>query len=167
MTSKNLLNSNNYILIGWKEWCQLPTLDLPWIKAKIDTGAKTSALHAFDIKSYKKKGVDFVKFSIHPLQKNNKLVKHCHAKIKDVRDVMSSNGEKEERIVIDSEVVLNGTGKSWQIELTLSNRDPLRYRMLLGREALQKDIVINPAKSYLTGKKITRKILEVYRKETK
>jgi len=122
------------LIIGWNEWCQIPKLGLHAIKAKIDTGALTSAIHAFDIKKYSRQGRDFVSFKVHPLQKNNELHVQCRAPIVDIREVMSSNGHKESRYVIETELYMGD--KNWTIEMTLSNRDPLRYRMLLGRNAL-------------------------------
>lgn len=115
------------------------------IKAKIDTGAKTSAIHAFNI-SYKKiNNVDTVFFDVHPLQSNNTLVIHCQAPVVDKRNIMSSNGQQEKRYVISSEMTL--AGQTWPIELTLSNRDPLKYRLLIGREALSNKVLIDPSLS--------------------
>lgn len=138
------------ITIGWREWCSLPNLNIPAIKAKIDTGARTSSLHAFDIKTTHADQSDRVHFSIHPIQGNNKIVVQCHASILDERYVMSSNGHKELRCVISTTVNLGDL--SWEIELTLSDRDPLRFRMLLGREALKKNIIINPSRSLSLGR---------------
>ncbi len=141
---------NNKLLIGRSEWCALPQLRIPLIKAKIDTGAKTSALHAFNIKLTTRKGNNFVSFDINPLQTNDTLVIHCHAPVIDQRAIVSSNGHKEQRYVITTTLQL-GPDK-WPIEVTLSNRDPLRYRMLLGREALNNRVLINPGISCFQGK---------------
>lgn len=130
--------------IGWYEWCGLPDLRLPAIKAKIDTGAKTSALHAFNIKPYRIKGVKHVRFDIHPLQRNNLITRHCHAEVIDERDVTSSNGHKEHRYVILTTLQMGE--QQWDIELTLSNRDPLKFRMLIGREAMNKHLIIHPSR---------------------
>lgn len=149
------------LLVGWNEWCGLPALGLPAIKAKIDTGARTSALHAFDIKVYKRGANHFVRFNIHPLQGNNDLVVACHAKVIDRRYVMSSNGHRERRVVISSSLHIGEA--AWPIEITLSNRDPLTYRMLLGREALSGRAVIDPRLSCRQGK-ISRDFLrKLYR----
>lgn len=137
----------NKLLIGWREWCALPALNINEIKAKIDTGARTSALHAFDIEAFRKRGKEHVRFSVHPHQRDDKTVIHCEAKVIDQRYVTSSNGHKEERYVIATQLCL---GKAcWDIELTLSNRDPLRFRMLLGREAFKHHALIDPSRSYL------------------
>ena len=137
------------ILIGWEEWCALDQLNIPAIKAKVDTGATISALHAYDIKGYKKGDETFVRFIAHPLQGDLKLSIPCHAKVIDRRYIMSSNGHKEKRYVISTTL---GLGEhSWDIELTLSNRDPLQFRMLLGREALSKKVLIDPARSRCQG----------------
>lgn len=146
------LKNNELIHIGWKEWCCLPELELPFVKAKIDTGAKTSALHAFEIEPFQQDGVEYVKFCIHPLQRNNTLTRQCIAKVKDRRHVMSSNGAKEERFVIATTISLGKLAPKWMIEITLSDRDPLRFRMLLGREALSHHVMIEPGASYLTGR---------------
>jgi len=138
------------MLIGWREWVTLPQLHIPAIKAKIDTGAKTSSLHAFDIKTTTNAGHHRVHFSIHPIQGNNKVVIHCHAPLVDERYIMSSSGHKELRCVISTQLQLGDL--SWEIELTLSDRDPLRFRMLLGREALKKNVIINPSRSLCLGK---------------
>lgn len=136
--------------IGWCEWCALPTLHLPAIKAKIDTGAKTSALHAEDIKPFHKAGQEWVHFSVFPLTGHESTKIQCAAQIIDCRSIMSSNGHKEERYVIKTPINLGPF--TWDIELTLSNRDPLRFRMLLGRSALKKNIIIHPNKTCLQGK---------------
>ncbi|MDP1574753.1 MAG: ATP-dependent zinc protease [Coxiellaceae bacterium] len=133
----------NKLLLGRDVWCQLPDLRLPMIKAKIDTGAKTSSLHAFNIERKKKNNKEFVTFDIHPLQRDDTLVITCSAPLIDGRRVMSSNGHIEYRYVIETTLVI--AHESWTIEITLSNRDPLRYRFLLGREALKNRIVIDPS----------------------
>ncbi len=138
------------LLIGWNEWCQLPDLNLSAVKAKIDTGAKTSAIHAFDIKPIRMKGKKFVRFSVHPLQGNNDVIVRCKAPVVDERNVMSSNGHKEHRIVIKTPLILGN--QTWDIELTLSNRDPLKFRMLLGREALNGRVIIDPIHTTRQGK---------------
>lgn len=145
--------------IGWQEWVSLPTLKIPVIKAKIDTGAQTSSLHAFDIKEVKKDGSDFVSFKVHPLQKNNAIEISCLAPIIDRRRVMSSNGHAEKRYVIKSTLILGSN--TWEIELTLSNRDPLHFRMLLGRQALVSKVTIDPSKTMCITK-ITKKDLQKF-----
>lgn len=130
------------LLIGRTEWCQLPKLNLPAIKAKIDTGAKTSAIHAINIEPFTRNSHRYVRFDVYPLQGNTDVLVTCQAKVLGRRMVMSSNGQKENRYVISTRLKM---GKyAWQIELTLANRDPLRFRLLLGREALGNRFLIDP-----------------------
>lgn len=148
------------ILIGWNEWCALPALGIPAIKAKIDTGAKTSALHAFNLEAFYKNGKKYVHFQIHPLQNNNTLRMDCQSLIIDDRQIMSSNGHKEQRYVIITPMQLGSV--CFDIELTLSNRDPLQFRMLLGREALSHRVEINPARAQLQGKRSSATLTTMY-----
>lgn len=137
---------HNKLLIGRSEWCALPMLNVPLIKAKIDTGAKTSALHAFNIVYCNINGQPCVQYDIHPVQGNDKIIVSCQSLVIDERVIMSSNGHKEKRYVISTSLSLGE--KEWPIELTLSNRDPLRFRLLLGREALNRRVIIDPALNY-------------------
>lgn len=139
------------ITIGWEEWCALPNLDLPAVKAKIDTGAKTSALHAYDIQTYDNYGVPYVRFKVHPLQGNRNLVRVCEAPLVEKRVITSSNGEREIRPVILT--ALSFGPVTINAELTLTSRHKMNFRMLLGREALRKArFVVEPSKSFLLGK---------------
>jgi ribosomal protein S6--L-glutamate ligase len=149
------------LLIGWQEWCALSTLEIPYIKAKIDTGAKTSALHAFNISAFTHKNQQWVEFDVHPLQGSSKVNKRCRALVVDEREVMSSTGHKETRYVIMTELTLGLL--TYPIELTLSNRDPLRFRMLLGREALQHKFLVDPAHRLLLGRYTRQQILSSYK----
>lgn len=151
------------LVIGWNEWCALPQLSIPAIKVKVDTGAKTSAIHAFDIKSYFRAGEKYVKFKVHPMQANEDIVQLCHAKVIDERYVMSSNGHKEKRYVIETKMRIGD--QQWDIELTLSNRDPLQFRMLLGREAMRQPIMINPRRQCRLKQYSKKQILELYKNE--
>lgn len=138
-------------LIAWEEWCALPELHIPAIKAKIDTGAKTSALHAFNIEPFLKDGQKHVCFQIHPIQRNKKIVITCCAPLVDHRYITSSTGQKEKRYVIETIIELNS--KKWKIELTLAKRDTMAFRMLLGRKALRTgNFIVDPSKSHLLGK---------------
>jgi ribosomal protein S6--L-glutamate ligase len=137
--------------IGWEEWCAFPGLGLPAIKAKVDTGAKTSALHAYDIKRVTKDGQNYASFKIHPLQTNESLTLECMAPLVDMRFITSSNGEREKRCVIKALIVIGE--KSYETEVTLTSRHKMRFRFLLGREALRKGrFLVDPAKSYVLGK---------------
>lgn len=150
-------------IIGWKEWCELACLGLPAIKGKVDTGAKTSSLHAFNIESFYIEDVEYVRFDIHPLQKNKKLTRSCVARVVDRRMVCDSGGKKEKRFVIKSELKI-GEMKI-RIELTLANRHSMTFRMLLGRDAVkQAKMLVDPSKSFIQGKKKRKEILKIYRK---
>lgn len=137
------------IIVGWREWIALPHLGLPAIKAKVDTGAKTSSLHAFDIETFREGELERVRFSVHPLQENERLVVRAVADVVDERTIVSSNGQEETRIVIRTDLQL-GDGK-WPIELTLTDRRSMRLRMLLGREALESRILVDVSSSYFHG----------------
>jgi len=140
----------NIIKLGWREWIALPELNLPAIKVKVDTGAKTSSLHSFDIERYSRNSIDMIKFLVNPVQKNSQLVVECHSPILDQREVIDSGGHKEMRYVIDSLISIGN--KSWSIELSLTNRDSMRFRMLLGRRAMEHSAMVEPGASYLNGK---------------
>jgi hypothetical protein len=142
--------------IGWREWAALPDLNLPAIKAKIDTGARTSALHAFLIEPYTRDGIDRLRFMIHPIQLNQTLEVECHAPVYDFREVTDSGGHREMRYVIQSKVVIGDI--AWPIEMTLTNRDTMRFRMLLGRRAMENRFVVDPGASYVNGKLRPRKL---------
>lgn len=148
------------LLIGRYEWCELPFLKIPAIKAKIDTGAKTSALHAFNIKTHKVNGKTHVKFDIHPLQRNDVTIVRCDALVIDERFIMSSNGHREQRYVISTPLRLGD--REWDIEVTLSNRDPLSFRMLLGREALSHHVLVDTGLICKQGRMAKSKLRAFY-----
>jgi len=125
---------------GWEEWISLPDLGVPALRAKVDTGARTSALHAFDIETFGTQSKPKVRFTVHPIPGRDDLVIPCSAPILDRREVASSNGEKEMRFVIETTLAVGG--QSWPIELTLTNRSTMTSRMLLGRQALKDHISI-------------------------
>jgi hypothetical protein len=137
-------------MLGWREWVGLPELNLPKIKAKIDTGARSSALHAFAIEPYRKNGQRWVMFAIHPLQNRCDVAIECHAQVKDRRIVTDSGGHKQRRYVIETQLVLGQSVIT--AEMTLTNRDSMRFRMLLGRTAMDARFIIDSSASYLQGK---------------
>lgn len=149
------------IIIGKEEWCSLPELLLPNIKARIDSGAKTSSLHAFNIRTIEEEGVKFVLFDIHPIQNSRKVIQSCKAKIFDRRNVKSSSGETERRYVIKTPISLGG--QMWEIEITLTNRDSMGYRMLVGREAMQERVLIDPDSSFCLGEVEEEKARSFYK----
>jgi len=152
-------DKNQLLTLGWREWAALPDLGLPAIKVKVDSGARTSALHAFYTEKYQLDSVDMVKFLIHPIQKNYDFHVECHAPIIDFREVSDSGGHKEMRYVIETSIVIGTV--SWPIELNLTNRDTMRFRMLLGRRAIEARAVIDPGASYLNGKLRARKLYQL------
>jgi hypothetical protein len=141
--------NDDKIRLGWREWVALPDLDINVIKAKVDTGARTSCLHTFRTEPYTLNGERRVKFWVHPVQNDMQKVVECDAKVLDERSVTDSGGHKEIRIVIETTLALGGN--SWPIEMTLTNRDSMKFRMLLGRTAMSGRAVVYPEASYLAG----------------
>ena len=141
----------NLLTFGWREWVSLPDLGIETIKAKVDTGARTSAIHAFELHTFSDNGRDRVEFRIHPLQKDEATVVTCTADVLDRRVVTDSGGHKEERLVISTTLSIGS--HSWPIEATLTARDSMLFRMLLGRTALKGHAQVNPTRSYVVGKK--------------
>ena len=137
------------VVIGKEEWCAFPGLGLPAVKARIDSGAKTSSLHAFNIHTFEEGGRKYVHFDIHPVQDNRKIIQSCRGLVVDQRSVKSSSGDKEKRLVIRTPLTLGG--ETWDVEVTLTNRDAMGYRMLLGREAMAGRTLIDPDASFCLG----------------
>lgn len=136
--------------VGWREWVSLTELGIDRIKAKVDTGARTSALHAFALRPFKENGKDLIQFDIHPLQRNIETVVTGIAEIVDQRIVTDSGGRAENRYVILTPITI--AGQTWPIEITLTERENMLFRMLLGRSALRKRFIVNPARSFVTTK---------------
>lgn len=136
--------------IGWREWVALPDLGVARIKVKIDTGARSSALHAYGVERFSRRGQDMVRFAIHPLQRSSKREVIAEAVMVDERVVKSSNGVQAVRPVIIT--LLELLGESWPIEVTLAPRDAMGFRMLLGRQAVRGRFLIDPGRSYLAGR---------------
>lgn len=138
----------NKILVGWREWVALPELGIDRIKTKVDTGARTSALHAFELDPYHAPSGRRVRFWIHPLQDDLSKVVECDAAVVDERMVTDSGGHREKRLVIETQLRI--ANLAWPIEMTLTNRDTMKFRMLLGRTAMRRRILVNPSVSYRT-----------------
>jgi len=136
-------------VIGWREWVALPALGIDALKAKVDTGARSSALHAFDVKVFERDGFWMVRFKVHPLQRDSQKTVSLVAELFDERQVRNSRGRLELRPVIQTAVEL--MGQRWPIELTLTNRDEMGFRMLLGRQAVRGKFAIDPGRSFLAG----------------
>lgn len=140
--------------VGWREWVALPELGIDRIKAKIDTGANTSAIHAIHLHRFNENGRERVAFEVHPLQRRTDITVSCVADIFDERVVTSSSGHREKRLVIRTQLAI--AGYDWPMELTLTNRDTMGFRMLIGRAAMKSRLLVDPGASYLTSNGTTR-----------
>jgi hypothetical protein len=138
-------------VLGWREWIGFPDIGIDQIKAKVDTGARTSCLHAFMVEPFERDGAPWVRFDIHPSQTDNSKVIRCEAPVLDQRVVRDSGGHEELRYVIATTMTVGP--HQHQVEVTLSDRDTMKFRVLLGRTAIQGLFVVDPSRSYLVGKR--------------
>ncbi len=136
--------------LGWREWVALPDWDVAHLKAKIDTGARTSSLHAFGLEWFDRGETPWVRFEVHPWQRSTNDSVVAEAAVVATRDVKSSSGEIEHRPVVHTSLVL--AGRTVTAEITLTRRDEMGFRMLVGREALRRRFVVDPSVSYLGGR---------------
>ena len=148
--------------VGWREWVRLPDLGNMCLRAKVDTGARTSALHAFDVEVFERDGKEYVRFNVNPRQHNTSNVVSAEARLIDNRYVRSSAGRRTFRPVIETTIEVYG--ERWPIELTLIARDRMRFRMLLGREAIRNRLVVDAGRSYMSGKPKLKKKLSKKKK---
>lgn len=137
-------------VIGWREWVGLPDLGIKQIKVKVDTGARSSSLHAFDLRFFEKEGAPWVRFKVHPLQRKSDKTVRVEAAVLEYRSVRSSSGKATTRPVILTDIKM--LGQTWPAELTLASRDEMGFRMLLGREAFRGRFLVDAGKSYYGGK---------------
>ncbi|MEJ2483735.1 MAG: ATP-dependent zinc protease [Gemmatimonadota bacterium] len=142
-------------IIGWREWVRLPGLGIDFIKAKVDTGARTSSLHAFDLEEFVRDGIAHVRFMIHPEQRKPRPEIPAELPLLARRRVRDSGGKVELRPIVETQVELHG--RRWPIELTLTRRDAMGFRMLLGRQAIRGHFIVDPSGSYYAGKRPRRK----------
>lgn len=147
-------SSTNLSILGWREWVALPQLGIPAIKGKLDTGARTSALHTFFIEPFQKNSEEFVRFGVHPLKRRRSIELICEAPVKDKRQITDSGGHTELRYIIETH--LQCGRDIWSIELSLTNRESMFFRCLLGRTALQGRFMVDPARSFVLGRDLRR-----------
>ena len=156
---KNLMsvleNDTNKIIVGWREWVSLPDLGIKSIKAKMDTGAKTSALHTYFIEPINNSERPMVRFGIHPMQKSVKNDTICIADIVDERRIVDSGGHPELRYIIRTSILVGN--KKWPVDLSLTNREQMRFRLLIGRAAISEQLIIDPKLSFTLGRPLKLK----------
>jgi len=136
-------------IIGWREWVGLPALGIDAVNCKIDTGATTSALHAYYVDAFESDGKQMIRFGLHPNQDDSESAVECVTELFDVRTVSDSGGHREERYVIQTPIRIGE--ETFPAEITLTNRDTMAFRMLLGRRAMKERFIVDPSVSYLAG----------------
>jgi hypothetical protein len=137
-------------VVGWREWIALPQFGIDRLKAKIDTGARTSSLHATNLHSFRRDGQPWARFEVQPNQSKASEFVLCEAPVTDHREIKYATGRVELRVVV--QVVIGLETRKWPIEVTLTDRRDMRFRMLLGRTALSRRVLVDPRRSYVTGK---------------
>ncbi len=152
-------HKNNNLIVGWREWASLPELNIPAIKIKIDTGAKTSTLHALDLDVVIRNQQHYVRFRVYPLQNNQIVHRQCELPVLDERIIKSSNGQEERRITVLTPIKI--AEKRWDIELTPTDRSTMFFNMLLGRQAME-NVLVDPAKSFCQGRIPKCRLVEIY-----
>jgi ribosomal protein S6--L-glutamate ligase len=155
-----MIKNKEKIVIGWQEIISLPKINIPAIEVKVDTGAKTSSLHAENIKFFTKDGLEYVSFDVHPIRKHKQVIVGCQAPLTEKRNVKSSSGCKENRPMIKTDVQIGD--QVFQIDLNLTKRDYMKSRMLLGRDAMKGNIIIDPEHKFLHGKLSSKAIESKY-----
>ena len=143
-------------IIGWREWASLPDLGIDWLKVKVDSGARSSSLHAFEITEFEREGTPWVRFKVHPLQRSTDVAVVAESPVLEKRSVRSSSGQASLRPVIVTHVTLLGV--TWQVELTLANREEMKFRMLLGREAFRGRFLVDGGRSFYGGRRQRRRV---------
>ena len=138
-------------ILGWREWVGFPDIGIDQIKAKVDSGARTSCLHAFRVELFQREGRDWISFDIHPLQRNNEKVISCEAPLLDKRTVRDSGGHEEIRYVIETTIRIGD--QTHTAEVTLTDRDTMKFRVLLGRTLFRGKYLVDANRSYVCGKK--------------
>lgn len=136
--------------LGWREWIALPDWGVDHLKAKVDTGARTSSLHAFGLEWFDRRGEPWVRFEIHPWQRSTSDAVGVEAPVVATRDIKSSSGAVDHRPVVRTTITIGG--RSCPAEITLTRRDEMGFRMLVGREAIRNRFVVDPGVSYLGGR---------------
>jgi hypothetical protein len=139
----------NKLVLGWREWVILPELGITRIKAKVDTGARTSTLHTFYVQRFIEAGVKRVRFGVHPFQSRTNVERHCVADLSDEREVTDSGGHRELRVFIRVRMIIGA--QQFPIQVSLTDRDTMQFRMLLGRTAMRGRFLVDPKRSFVAG----------------